>query len=214
MFILKEKGTTLMTKRPAHVQCNLGSDYKGKTLTCHFNALLQGRAECQHKHFLLFFLGLPITLYLYKKRMYKGRFKKSKALGVVVNLTAVTAAVKIGTWALQEALGAQETLYTKPAYQSNAPGARAAGSQPASASPPAARESCTAAADCCVPVWSTWDCCVPVWSAATCGLLSEYLGSLESSSDFSCDFDSGEEMFSAAAYKHDLILTTAVDFCI
>lgn len=62
--------------------------------------------------------------------MYKGRFKKSKALGVVVDLRAVFAAVKIRTWALQEALGAQETLYTKPAYQSNAPGARAAGSQP------------------------------------------------------------------------------------
>lgn len=62
--------------------------------------------------------------------MYKGRFKKSKALGVVVDLKAVFAAVKIRSWALQEALGAQETLYTKPAYQSNAPGARAAGSQP------------------------------------------------------------------------------------
>lgn len=63
------------------------------------------RAECQHKCFLLRFLGLTVTLCLCEKCTSRGRFGKNKALDVAVDLRTASTVVMMLAWALQEALG-------------------------------------------------------------------------------------------------------------
>lgn len=194
----------------ALVQHDRCSDYKGKTSKCPFHVLLQHKAECQHKGFPLYFLGSIVPVSLCEKCTYKGRFGKSRALGVVADLKSAGTVVKILAWALQEALG--RTLDTSTCWpeQCTLGHLLQTVSQP-STRPPVAHQVVGSGARLLVVALSQYRT-----QPVLLGCPIRQHGSQEFSSDTvpPHGFISGKEMFAAAAFKHDFMLTIAVEYSI